>query len=183
MTISGRSDQKHVYDQIALAIGDACIWWATLEHIVHDVILHLAAYLEPAFEAKAVRRILHITLSNMDSREKIATAKALANDVDTSYLPDFYERSEVLLNDVDKVLRPERNRYVHYFWEIDGKAIVRLKLGTRVVRPCSRKRELQLGTQQTYENVEDIRKFVTILELTYRDFVDLDNHIAWLMGE
>jgi hypothetical protein len=178
------SDQHGVYDQIALAIGDACIWWVTIEHVVHDIILHLAVYLDPAFKATtAARDILHTTLASMDSREKVATAKALAHSVNTSDSPDFYERTEELLNYVDNVLRPERNRYIHDLWEIDGKAIIRLKIGARVIRPRPRKRELQLWTQRTYQSIESIREFVTTLELAYRDLVELDNHIAWLCGQ
>lgn len=166
-----------------MAIGDTCIRWGILESIVHDIALHLAMYLDPAFKTETARHILHLTLSNMDPREKTATAKALAHKVNTTDSPDFYEKADALLNHLDNILRPERNRYVHDIWAHDGQSFVRLKLGARVIRPQARQRELHLWTERRYENVKAIRGFVTNLELAQLDLIDLDNHIAWLMGQ
>ena len=183
MTAPTPDPRRQDYDRIALAIGETCILWGLLEVLVHDIVLHLAVYLDDSFDHDRTWHVLHIALTNMELREKIATAKALAHGVTTPDSPDLYDRTETLLNHMDNVLRSERNRYVHDYWQHDGEEIVRLKQGTRVIRPQSRQTALYLWTARRYEGVEAIRGLVTNLEFTQLDLIDLDGHIAWLVGQ
>lgn len=179
----GMTDTYSRYDQIAHAIGDVCLWWVSDENVVHDIILHLATYLHSGFDQKEAWDILHLTVSHMDARQKIATAKVLAHHVQTPHSPTFYEQAESLLNYLDNVARPERNRYVHDYWTSDGAEVVRVRYGPKVHRPSSRERSLSQWTERRYPSLEAIHAFAKNLELVYRDLVDLDNHIAWLVGQ
>ncbi|MDO8378597.1 hypothetical protein [Phenylobacterium sp.] len=172
--------------RVVNAIGSLALHWAYINGIIHDLSLHIAAALNPAFENpdEAPPRpwdIMNTALSNMDERAKIATVKALAHHVDETRSPQFYERTAKLLDYVDNTLRPERNRWMHDHWEF-GDVISRVKLGAQVRRPQSRQRELQLWSERQYESVEEVEAFITNLEHASDDLVALDNHIAWIAG-
>jgi hypothetical protein len=177
------SQSDSLYDKIAKAIGNTCIWWATIEGLVHDLILHLAVCLEPTFDKKSVMDILHIALSNEDLRLKVATVKVLAHKIESVNSPQFYERVEQILNYLDNDLRLERNRFVHDGWTDEAPEIIRFSLGAKVRRTQSRKSEVVIYTEKRFSNISEIEDFVTKLEIIYDDLVTLDGHIAWLTGQ
>jgi len=168
------------YDQLAKIIGDVCIWWSAIEGIIHDLNLHQAVCIDKAFDHSKAWDVLHITLSQMDLRLKIKSALALAHNIETPLSPKYYDRVEKLLNHVDNVARPERNRYIHDYWSYEDGTVRRSKLGAVVRRPQARERTLDLWTDKSFPNIEATRSFATSLELIYSDLVTLDNHLAWL---
>ena len=171
-------------DRIYLAIGRTCDWWSTIEHLVHDICLHLAECLSTDFSQSVTRLPIHIALSNMDFRERIATAKAFASQAPTA-AADFYSRLESLLNRLDNELRSERNRYIHDLWMANeqGSGFVRFQQRTIVTRPQSRELDLQIGTKKTFGTVEEIEAFVTILEDMYHKLVTIDNETATMASD
>jgi hypothetical protein len=174
------TETKPTFDQIARAIGNVCIWWTAIESTTHDIILHMASCLDPTFDRHIARDVLHITISNEDIRQKFATAKLLAHMIEYESSPKFYEKVEKLLNYLDNVARPERNRYVHDDWSHDGNEIIRSRLGAKIERVQSRQRSIALWTERRFPSIEAIESFVTNLEDAHLDLAELDNHIAWL---
>lgn len=176
------SDDTDIYDEIARAVGDVCLHWVTIEDVINDLISHLAVYIHSDFENPATGDILHITLSQMDVRQKIATSKVLAHHINTPDSPNFYDQTASLLNYLDNTVRPERNRYVHDYWSVEGEEIIRAKFGAKVHRPQSRQRILSMWSERRYKNLDAAQAFIENLGLAYEDLVELDNHIAWLMS-
>lgn len=170
-----------IQKRIELAVGQSCLWWSTLEHIVHDLCLHLASCLSLDFEETVNRVTLHMALSNMDLRERIATAKAYASQAPTANA-SFYNRTEKLLNRLDNELRPERNRFVHDLWMIDGETVEQFKAGTVVSRPQSHKLELSIGTAKPLK-VEEVEAFAKALEQMFHDLVAIDGETASMCAE
>jgi hypothetical protein len=175
--------ETQLYESIALAVGETCFWWASIEDVIMGISLHLSWWVDDAFERDGPWDTLHIALANMDLRAKIATAKALAHKINEPKSPDFYERSEALLNFVDSTLRTERNRYVHDTWRVDGPRVVRSKIGPIVKRTQSRQRQLFMETGTYFAGPEEIQRFVDVLRQAYWDLAELDHHIAWLVGQ
>ena len=173
-----------IITRIEAAIGQTCYWWSTLEHLVHDICLHLASCLSVDFEKSVTHAPLHIALTNMDIRARIATAKAFASQAPTANAT-FYNRVEKLLNCLDNDLRSERNRYVHDLWMVgdDNRTVERFWQKTVVSRPQARKLELQIGTTKPFESVEEVEAFVGRLEQMYHDLVAIDNEAATMFGE
>ena len=177
------------YDSVMQAIGDVCQWWVSFDEVIHEIVLHLTDCLEPQDfnDQRASWHALHIALSRMDTRGKIATAKALSHKVDVLYTtesPKLYEKAVKLLNHVDVVVREERNRYVHDLWKWEsGGQIVRVKMGARVSRPKAGHRELSIWSSHPYKSMVEIDTFVKILRMTYQDLVEFDHHLAWLSSE
>jgi hypothetical protein len=173
------SQPEKIYDQIARAIGNVCILWATIEEHIHDLILHASVCIDPAFEADAVWDTLHTVVTNMELREKIATAKALIHKVDAT--GSLYDEAETLLNYIDNDLRLERNRYVHDYWDHEEGVITRVARGAKVKRlPPTGKRELRLSTDRQYEAIEGVNKLVNDLMTTYAQLASIDNQLARL---
>jgi len=184
------------FQRIIDALGDLCLTWSNIDGVVHDIVLHLSTVLNPAFEPYGPPEpkpwdLLHVALTNMDERGHIATAKAYAHytaewiaTFSKADAATFYDRAEQLLNYVDNVLRPERNRFIHDYWELgDDLSVVRTKMGTQVRRPQSHQREVHLYTSRVYANVEEVEAFVTNLHLAYEDLAQLDGCISWLTGQ
>ena len=174
------AEERSPYEDIAAAIGDVCMWWSNIEHEIHDLVLHLAMCLDPVFEKQGPFDVLHFTLSHMDVRQLIATAKSLATHVYDEHSPAFYERAEIILNFVDNDLRPERNRYVHDLWAVEGATISRSRLEPKIHRPQSRTRAFSTYAISRYSDLAAVRSLGDTLEQTYQDLAELDNHIAWL---
>lgn len=181
--MSGMADFQTRYDQVTQAIGEVCLWWTALEDVTLGLCLNLAVYIDLSYERKTAWNTLNIVLLGMDIRGKIATAKALAHHVDNPHSADFYDRLEALLNFLDNTLRGERNRYVHDTWHFDENAIVRAKHAPVVRRTQSRSRELFLHSDREFKDVEEVRRFIQVLELAYDDLATLEAHIAWLIGQ
>jgi hypothetical protein len=136
------------YAEIARVIGEVCLSWSDIEEVVRDISLHLAAYLDRAFDEESKISLLLIPITQMDIRGKIATAKALAHLPNNPKTPDFYDRAATLLNHVDNELRNERNRYVHDAWRAEGAALTRIHSGPKVSRPTAHMRILSLETER-----------------------------------
>ena len=170
--------------RIEAAIGRTCYWWSALEHLVHDICLHLASCLSVDFEKSINRTPLHIALSNMDIRDRIATAKAFASQAPTAN-KTFYNRFEKLLNRLDNELRIERNRYVHDLWMIgdDDQTIERFQQRTIVTRPQSHKPEMHIGTKKPFASVEEVEAFTHEIEAVWRELVEIDNETCTMFVE
>lgn len=182
------SDSKAaaIYDEIIRAVGDVCYWWVAIEDVIFGLSLHLACYVDDAFERPIPWQVFRIALTNTDIRSKIATTKALAHAVDSKGSPDFFERVESLLNFVDSTLRSERNRYVHDTWSVDNSdyTVSRAKPGAIVRRaPGSGSRKLTFDVARHFGSPDEIKRFVEALRLAYDDLAVLDGHIAWLTGQ
>lgn len=171
-------------DTIATAVGRVCYYWSQIEHLVHDLVLHTASALDPAFDQNRPRHVLHVTLSSMEMRERLVTLKVLLHDAGGRLSPTLYDQTEPLINYLDNVLRPERNRFVHDLWEFgeDGRWS-RVKTGPRVYRPQSHDRATSLFTRREYASVDQITSFAGTLLLMYNDLVEVDNHLAWLTSQ
>ena len=104
-------DDPHL-NKLALIIGHICIQWSRIEDVL-DFAIGRLAYLEEG-------SITYAITSNLDIRNKIQTLKALAFARRTS--DDWFKELSSLLDGIDNVLRPERNKYVHSHWKLpDGK--------------------------------------------------------------
>jgi hypothetical protein len=102
------------------------------------------------------------------SREATANAKALAHSVKDP--PDFYERTETLLNRIDNEFRNERHRYVHDLWRIWGPIIHRIKSGVVVRRePSSGERKLHHHTAKQYLGTKELSDFSANLRQATHD--------------
>jgi hypothetical protein len=154
--------------RIESAIGQTCFWWSRIEHLVHDLCLHLASCLSIDFDRSVTRVPLHMALTNMDLRQRIATAKALASQAPTANAT-FYDRLERVLN----------------LWAMgeDEKTIERFQQRTIVTRPQSRQRELLIGTTQAYASIEDVEAFVVLLEQAFRGLCEFDGETASMASE
>jgi hypothetical protein len=173
------ADDRNIYDEIALIVGDVCLRWASIESVIHDICLHLADEIDGSdFSHRKAWDLLHVALSQMDIRQKIAVAKVYAHQIKNPYPGDFYDRTESLLNYIDNAVRLERNRYIHDEWETEGSEIVRAKLGATVQRPQSHQRIIAIWSERRYQNLEAMREFVKNLEFVYADLVDLDAQTA-----
>lgn len=173
-----------IIQRIEAAIGQVCCRWSIIEHLVHDLCLHLASCLSVDFARSETRVPLHIALTNMDMRQRIAAAKAFASQAPTANA-NFYDRLEAALNRVDNELRLERNRYVHDLWSIgdDQKTIERFQQRTIVTRPQSRQRELSIGTTKPYASVEEVEAFVVKLEEAFYELCRFDDETATMASE
>lgn len=169
------------YAQLATVIGEVCLNWAYLETIVHDMALHLAAYKDRAYDNEKVMHPLHVALSHMKLRERIFVVKALAHEVKTP--ADYYERLTKLLSIIDNDLTIERNRYVHDIWQIDNGRIVRFSPGPKVVKSQSRQRELVMGSETAFANLDEVSAFLIRLSDATNSLIDLENELAGLMIE
>lgn len=164
------------------------MWWASIDSVIHDLILHLATHLHVAFyEEEEVYQILHVTVSAMDERSKIIVAKALAHRVDEKNSPTFYDRTEQLLSYIDNEIRPERNRYIHDEWTTIGeggdRGAMRVKRGPQVYRePPRNERAFGIWKVKDYPSLGAVDEFAKNLEFTYQDLVSLDGHLCWLGG-
>jgi hypothetical protein len=171
--------EKPSLDRVYYAIGQTCDWWSTLEHLVHDLCLHLAQCLSPDFAKSATNAPLHIALTNMGIRERIATAKAFASQAPTAE-PGFYSRLESLLNRLDNELRSERNRYVHDLWMLSdaGNGIERIQQRTIVTRPQSHQISLEIDTIKAFDSIENVEAFVSDLEKMHHSLVEIDGEVS-----
>lgn len=176
--------EAEVLERIDAAVGQTCYWWSRIEHLVHDLCLHLAACLSPDFDKSENRIPLHIALTNMDLRQRISTAKAFASQAPTAN-STFYDRFEKSLNRIDNDLRLERNRYVHDFWDAGDVAgtVERFQQRTIVTRPQSRTRDLSLGTTKMYQNVDDVESFVAQLEEAFSELCEFDGESAGMAAQ
>lgn len=172
-----------LYPHIIMAIGEVSFWWAGVENNVHGIALDLATYLEPSFGEGAPKNVLNLAIMNMDIRQKIATAKALALAMETSHSPGFYERAEQLLSYIDNIARLERNRFIHDTWTVDGDVAVRANISPRVIKPQSRLKELDMIQQRTYKSPGEIHAFADNIRLIYDDLRDLENHVERIVNE
>lgn len=176
------SEPEKIYDKIAYAIGSVCLVWASIEEHLHDLILHAAVCTDPAFDGDSAWDTLHIAVTNMELREKIATAKALIHKIDQT--GELYDEAETLLNHIDNGLRMERNRYVHDSWSHEEGVIRRIAYGAKVKRqPSTGKRELRLTTDQQYATVEGVDKLVHDLMKAYAQLAAIDDQLARIAGQ
>ena len=173
-----------IQTRIEAAVGQTCSWWSSIEHLVHDLCLHLATCISLDFDRDATRAPLHMALSNMDLRQRIATAKAMASQAPTASAT-FYDRLASVLNRIDTELRAERNRFVHDLWILDSddEMIQRFRQRTMITRPQSRQRELLIGTSKSYGSVEEVESFVLLLEAAFRDLCEFDGETAHMVSE
>lgn len=177
-------DESELLDRIDTAVGQTCYWWSRIEHLVHDLCLHLASCLSVDFDKSENRVPLHIALTNMDMRQRIATAKAFASQAPTAD-NTFFDRIERCLNRIDNELRIERNRYVHDFWGPGDElgTVERFQQKTVVTKPQSRTRELEIGTTKIYTGMEEVEAFVLRLEEAFRDLCEFDGETAEMAAE
>ena len=184
------------YDRIITALGELCLMWSGIDNVIHDISLHLSVLLNPAFEPYGPEEprpwhLLHLALGNMDERGRVATAKAyahyasewLAVALSPAEANRYYTQAEALLNYVDNVLRPERNRFVHDYWSIPGgTSVVRTKRGSQVRRPQSHQRVVEAETKRVYASLEQVEAFILNLNYAYGDLVELDNCASWMLA-
>ena len=168
------------YTTVATAIGEVCIWWSGIEALAHGVALRLAILNEPNLYRQNARTQLNLALSNMDQRELFATTKALAFHGSPE---DLYPRMESILNNIDNVLRLERNRFVHDSWFASGAAAQRTQRGTKVVKVQSRQKALSLNPTTQYYSLAEIDALAGKLKLAYVELEKIDKEIIHRLDE
>jgi hypothetical protein len=179
-------EEEDRWDRLIKVIGKLCIMWGQIDNFLIDIALHTAAALNPAFDRPDDPKprpwdLLLSALCQMDERSKIATIKAYAHHINHPFSPDFYDRTAELLDYIDNVLRPERNRFVHDSWNMhDDGRVVRVQMGLHVRRPQSRQREVTLWKNRDYANVEEVEALNKNLDEVWEDLCVLDSHLAGL---
>jgi hypothetical protein len=180
------AEEEARWDRLTKVIGNLCIVWAQIDSFLIDIALHTAAALNPAFDKHDGPQpspwdLLLSALCQMDERSKVATIKAYAHHVSHPFTPDFYDRAAELVDYIDNVLRPERNRFVHDSWNMhDDGRVVRVQMGLHVRRPQSRQREVTLWKNRDYANVDEVEALNENLDEVWEDLCVLDSHLAGL---
>ncbi len=158
---------------LAQKIGEICFLWNHIEWYMVDLAFHLSTAICPAFDKEEIRDVFVLPLIQLDIRGKIAVNKALAHKATSTVCPNLYEQTAKLLNTIDNVLRPERNRFVHDQW-VGHDEFKRLRYNLRVTNTQSRTPELQISTKTTFANPDNIDAFVKHLEDCAEDVESLD---------
>jgi len=158
--------------------------YGAIEGVIADLIFHLSRCVTSTFEEDKAWDTLRVLVAHMDPRDRIAAAKSLASHIKTPASPFFYDRVAELLNHVDNEVRPERNRYVHDSWSSSGRGgVTRIALAPKVLKQAKpHDRVWAMYAERPYRSTRAVEKFVAHLELVYDDLVELDNHLAWLVG-
>ena len=167
-------------DQVAAAIGRSVYWWGSIEIALRRLCVNIARFRDLSFTGAKAREALEISLSHCDTRQRIATAKALAFEAMDG---DTYDEIEQLLNVIDNQLRQKRNRFVHDEWEIDGDEIVQRKHGAIVQNVQSRERKMFWSKDQRYSSVEEVHAFASDVHQALRDLEALDRDLDEMFRE
>jgi nitrite reductase/ring-hydroxylating ferredoxin subunit len=150
------------FGALAQAVGEVCVWWRRLEHVVEAVCYVACQFHNTAFEKPEIVMVVGMALSHADIRQKIAATKAIAGG---SVMPEKpYATLERLLNRIDNELRVERNRCIHDMWDIEEGKITRTRGGAKIVRPQSHKRELQMEHTTEFASPAEVSKFAETLK-------------------
>tara|TARA_R110000868_G_scaffold130514_2_gene340211 strand:+ start:112 stop:768 length:657 start_codon:yes stop_codon:yes gene_type:complete len=165
------------YEEIATAIGHVCLSWREIEEMLHRIVLRLAEVIDPTIEHGPSSVTFHIILSECDLSRKIASAKALAFIASGEEAGPLFVRTRELLNLIDKKLRLERNKYIHEEWIDLGERIVRGDPRARVSTPQSHSFALDLGQEKSFDSIEHVYEFASVLEAAAVDLDALRNHI------
>jgi hypothetical protein len=116
-------------DDHAKAIGYVCVSWTELERILEGVATHLLGLKIASDEARCV-------FANVDFRSLVEIVKALSALKPVSEA--WFEAMERLLNSVDNVLRPRRNRVVHDWWHVHEDGVIsRMHVRTKLKKDQS----------------------------------------------
>lgn len=151
------------------AIGQVCQAWSLIESHVgilleNKVWAALHVQLTPN-----TQKIIQIFSQNMDVRQKIQTAKAIA----VGFRPPLFKRVERLLNQIDNDLRPKRNRYIHDVWIDDGEGFIRIQPGSFVERVQAHSPVARMGKREHYTDINAVRTFHTELCTALKELMAL----------
>lgn len=156
--------------------------WSAIESNLRVLLYDLAAYNAADYENDETFQVLAVFLSNMDGRQAVANAKALAHSVADP--PDFYDRAETLLNWIDNDLRNERNRYIHDRWVSVGPLIHRIKAGTVIRRePSTGERKSQHDTRRQFIGFEELNQFAEKLSDASSQLLALGDELREKLNE
>lgn len=172
-------------DTLAQLIGNVSMKWSSIEGAIKALIYDLTVYLSPAFENQDDEEPFHILLvilENMEIRNAITNAKALAFSIRD--LPDFYDRAEKVLNRIDNKHRNERNRIIHDQWALTGPFVRRLRRGTVVSRtPGSGEKVMRHRTITKYLGVSELVEFAEALDSEVRLINELGEELRLRLNE
>jgi hypothetical protein len=109
--------------------------WAFLEAMLDELVLSLLSVDTGDIGALT---------SNMEFHEKIKVVLALGFKKRLD--DDWFKQLKTLLDHIENVIGPQRNRYVHDLWTSDGVRVKKLEFRTAIKKPQSRK-PLELKTK------------------------------------
>lgn len=171
------------YEYLAERIGAVTIGWSNLEFHLKGFLYDLAIYKAAVVEGNDdAFQVLVVLFSNMEMRQSIASAKALAHFVDDP--ADFYDRAEELLNWIDGHLRNERNRCIHDAWRIWGPVVLRIKSGAVVRRKAgSGDRALYPHKSKRYLGTKELREFADQIDDAIKQVQQLGDELRKKLNE
>lgn len=147
-------DRAQDIEDRAVQIGHMCVAWSSLELDLTILLSELTKF--PDAPSK------NILLGSLELKSKIGATKALGfsrkpND-------EWFHELEALLNEIDNVIRPERNRMIHDFWmhipDSFGKIdIIRAEFKPKIAKTQSYTKELTLVNLKNV-STEDIQGLV-----------------------
>lgn len=123
-------------DELAQEIGRMCLYWSELEMTV-SVFLSRLLKIEDRISSNVV-------IGALDFRTKLAAVLPLAFDRKPN--PKWYDDVEKIINHIDNVLRPERNRIIHDAWvSFPDRTSHRLRIQGKVVNTQAFQKEIRLS--------------------------------------
>ena len=150
-------DVKRFYssklDAHARAIGHVCIAWGNLEVVIDSLLSKLI----PLTNNPVAVVLCH----NIDMREKLKIIDGLAfmKQPDNRWFSFLHEA----INDIDNLIRPERNRMVHDHWLLREGRVLRQRRQTVLKRPRSFQLEFHLDQLKPIDE-DDIWRLVEDIE-------------------
>ena len=160
------------YDEYARAIGHVCIAWSQLEAMINATFHYLAFH--SSEESPGSRIICH----NIDFREKIQIVMGMAHY--GKHSDEWFSTLQKTMNDIDNLIRPERNRMVHDHWIYENEQMRRKTLRPGFKKPqafqleCSTDHVEPIEVDDIWRLVEDIETSRGKLIASHSRYYDLD---------
>lgn len=112
-------------ESITSGLGYICVFWAWLERSI-DEMIEVLVPLEKGDISRAVT-------ASADQRGKVELIRAAAfvHKIDDKW----FKKLEAVLDEIDRELRPKRNRFVHDVWIRPSGRLERLTKRTKFTRP------------------------------------------------
>jgi hypothetical protein len=167
------------YSTVAQAIGEVSIWWSGVEGMAHALALRLAQLNHPGLLIEEAQSTLNLILINMGQRQLFAAVKALAFEAS----PDgLFVKLEPVLNELDNVIRPERNRYMHDSWEVAEAGVERTTRSTKIVNNHGVK-ELRITERKPYATFQEIDHLAGRTKLLFAQLEEIYDSLTEMIAE
>lgn len=143
-------------DRLTGALGHVCVFWAWLEKTLDDLILDLAPLNDHKLTKTQIEQLRDVLLLDTDIRTKIKIVRSVA--FICRWDDTWFAKLDKILNRIDNVLRPKRNRVIHGHWGVPKKSLERVSKQAKLYRPQSFTKQVLTTREQVPVKMREIRR-------------------------